>query len=84
MAAGLLTWLGLAKREGDDEPESELVLTIKRGILAARVSAAFIPLSSPPPPHRLLLMVDPPAVVSVGSGNVECCMLFAGGRFKAS
>jgi len=48
VAAGLLTWLGLAKREGDDEPESELVLTIKRGILAARVSAALF-LSHPLP-----------------------------------
>jgi hypothetical protein len=70
VAAGLLTWLGLAKREGDDEPESELVLTIKRGILAARVSDALF--LSHPSPHRSLLVVDPPAVVSVGS---EKCMM---------
>ena len=36
VAASLLTWLGLTGER--EEPESELVLTIKRGILAARVS----------------------------------------------
>jgi hypothetical protein len=41
VAAGLLTWLGISTASRDEEPESELILTIKRGILAVRVSSVY-------------------------------------------
>jgi hypothetical protein len=48
VVAGLLAWLGLTGR--DEQPESQLVGTIKRGILAARVSQLMSLYFTPAPP----------------------------------